>query len=140
MPTLWALIAARISGASATPNLVDQLAVERVDQGILDRVALQGVVHRLLDHGAFQHPRDRPFNRLALDRGDHCLLGGSLNRLVDPGRLADVAGAAHTGGEQAHGERQRLARGAFAVGRRVRVRAVCHRPASIGRHLPSAGG
>ncbi len=90
-----------IGGEQAPPDLVDQLAVHRLQQRPLDGLALQRPLHRLFDDRAFDHPRHRPLDRLALDRRDDRLLGGDFDRAVDPGRLADAAGPAHAHAQQA---------------------------------------
>ena len=124
-PTLWALIAARISGASAirsTSRCASSLASSRrqtSSTSSLSRASIRARFTASLSSapfiasstsGALEHPRERPFHRLALDRGDHRLLGRGLDRSVDSGRLADGARAAHPRAEQPHRERQRLAR------------------------------
>ena len=96
-----------IAGQQPAPDLVDQLAVERLDQGLLHRLALQGSLDRLLDGGALQDPAQRPLDRLALQRGDDRLLGGDLDRAVDAGGPGDALGPAHAGAEQAGGEGKR---------------------------------
>ena len=95
-----------LAGQQPAPDLVDQLAVHRLEQRPLDRVALQRPLHRLFDDRALQNPRHRPLDRLALDRGDDRLLGRDLDGAVDPGRFADAAGAAHADPEQPRRERQ----------------------------------
>ncbi len=89
-----------LAGEQAAPDLVDQLAVQRLEQRVLDRVALERALHRLFDHRPLQHPGHRPLDRLAFDRGDDRLLGGDLDRLVDPGGAADRAGAADSDAQQ----------------------------------------
>ncbi len=96
-----------VAGQQAPPDLVDHLAVERLDQRLLHRVALQRAAGRFLDQRPLQDPHQGALDRLALDRGDHRLLGGGLDRAVDSRRLADRARSAHAGAEQPHRERQR---------------------------------
>ncbi len=95
-----------LAGQQPAPDLVDQLAVHRLDHRPLDRVALERPLDRLLDHRALEHAGDRPLDRLALDRADDRLLGGDLDGAVDPGRPADAAGAADADAEQPGRERQ----------------------------------
>ena len=78
-----------LAGQQPAPDLVDQLAVHRLEQRPLDRLALKCPLHRLFDDRAFQHPRHRPLDRLALNRGDDRLLGGDFDRAIDPGRVGD---------------------------------------------------
>ena len=119
-PIPWALIAARTSGASAirsTSCWASSLASSRrqtsstssesiaSSSAFLTALALQRPLDGLLDHRPFEHPGHRPLDRLALDRGDDRLLGGDLDRAVDPGRLGDRAGASHPDPEQARRDR-----------------------------------
>ncbi len=89
-----------LGGQQPPPDLVDQLAVHRLQQRPLDGVALQRPLHGLFDNRALQDPRHRPLDRLAFDRGNDRLLGGDLDRAVDPGRFGDAAGAADADAEQ----------------------------------------
>ncbi len=129
-----------LAGQQPPPDLVDHLAVQRVDHGPLHRLALQRPVHGLLDQRPLQDPHQGALDRLAFDRRDHRLLGGGLDGPVDAGRPADRARSPHPGAEQPHRERQGLAGGPFA-GRRILLRsvAVSHR-ASIRRGRRAAPG
>src|ERR1044072_4888722 len=96
-PTLWALIAARrsvapgllldqrlapsrgldrpvrlLAGKQPTPDLVNHLAVDRLDQRALDRLALQRAVDRLLDQRSLQDADEGALHGLAFDRRGHC--------------------------------------------------------------------
>src|ERR1700679_1402869 len=93
-----------LRGEEATPDLVDQLAVEGLDQCLLDRGTVQRALHGLVDHRAFEHPGERPLHRLAFERGDDRLLGGDFDRFVDPGRAPDRPGATGPGPQQSRRE------------------------------------
>ena len=89
-----------LRGEQAAPDLVDQLRVEGLDQRLLHRGAVERALHGLLDHRPFEHPGDRPLDRLRFDRGDDRLLGRDLDRFVDPGRAPDRPGAAGARAQQ----------------------------------------
>ena len=90
-----------VAGQQPFPDLVDELGVHRLQQRLLDGVALQRALDRLLDDRAFEDPGHRPLDRLALDRGDDRLLGGDLDGAVDSGRFGYRARAPDADPEQA---------------------------------------
>ena len=120
-PTPCEAIAARSSGASAirsisfcassesqqaVPDLIDELGVEHLHHGALHRGAGQGALQRVLRRLALEHTDDRPLDRGALERAHDRLLGGALDRVVDPGRRRHPLGAAGADAEQPAGKRR----------------------------------
>ncbi len=120
-----------ITRQQPSPDLVDQLAVQRLDHRLLQRLALQGALHRLLHRGTFQDPGQRPLHRLALDRRDDRLLGRGLHGPVDTGGARDRLGSANACAEQAGREGKGTLRAAVPRWGRRRIGSVSHRAASL---------
>ena len=90
------------------PHLVGDLGVERPYDRVRQLVAGQRLVKRppdgvLLD----EHPDDGPFDGRAAHGADDRLLGGVLDRLVDPGGAGEPLGPARAGPEHPSGGRAR---------------------------------
>ncbi len=127
-PTLWALIAARSSGASAirsTSRCASSLASSRRQTSStisLSSASIRACLTVSLSSApwtasstsrALQDPDQRPFDRLALDRGDHRLLGGaSTARSIPP--------PCRPSGRRAHRHRAGAPRAAAGPGNRGR--------------------
>ena len=94
-----------VAGQQALPDGVDQLAVEGVDQRPLDRWTVERSLHGLLHGGALKHPHQRPLDRGALDGAHDCLLGGGLDRSVDPRRFGHPPGASGAAAQEPSGKR-----------------------------------
>ena len=88
------------------PDVVDQLGVKHLDSRPLDGRARQGALEGVLRRLALEHADDRPLDRRALERAHDRLLGGALDRVVDPGRRGHPLGAAGADAEQPAGKRR----------------------------------
>ena len=101
-----------VGGEQPIPGVVDQLGVERLDRGALDRRAREGALERLLGGVGLEHADDRALDRRALERPDDRLLGRDLDRVVDPGRRGDPLAGARADAEQPRRQRGRRPRAA----------------------------
>ena len=88
------------------PDLIDELGVEHLHHGALHRGAGQGSLQRVLRRLTLEHTDDRPLDGGALERAHDRLLGGALDRVVDPGRRRHPLGAAGADAEQPAGKRR----------------------------------
>ena len=118
-PMPWEVIAANLGGLrdpldqllglvaseDALPELVDELAVDRLRHRTLDGRAVECAAHRLLDRGALQDADDRTLDGRALQRRDDRLLGGNLDSPIDAGDLSHAPRTAGAAPEQSGWER-----------------------------------
>ena len=93
-----------VRSQQSVPDVVDQLGVEHLDSRPLDGRARQGALERVLRRLALEHADDRPLDGGALERAHDRLLGGALDRVVDPGRRGHPLGAAGADAEQPAGK------------------------------------
>ena len=90
------------------PRRVDELGVEHLDRGPLDRRARERALERVLGGVGLEHADDRALDRGALERPHDRLLGRAVDRVVDPGRRGDPLAGAGADPEQARGQRRAL--------------------------------
>ena len=102
--SIWALGLARISSHTRSATSLSSASTTACATSSLVSASSSALCDRvLLD----DHPHDRPFHGGAAKRADDRLLGGVLDRLVDPGGARQALGAARAGAQQAGGGRAR---------------------------------